>query len=261
MDIPSLSLSQIGHCSPAVLADHQIRAALLAIGSNYQAEYYLAKVAGQLPTLGEILVSTPLQNPDFTATVEQPKPDYVNQCVLLSLHAPMSLSALQKVLKDFEVKCDRHRNDELDNRNDELDSSCKIEGESAQALSGEGSGYHSKRVTMDIDILMVQLGQDLVTNSPDFSINSLSNQIVATQAGTHTDTQVDCEVSQSLSNNTTFKQTIIKQTIANQSTPDRSIATENKWLIMTDRYPFKAHEILGLKELLLRRQSTIDDEL
>lgn len=258
MDILSLSLSQIGRCSPTVLAHHKIRAALLAIGSNYQAEYYLAKVAQQLPALGEMQVSTPLQNPDFTATVEQPKPDYVNQCLLLSLHAPMSLSALQKVLKDFEAKCDRHRNDELDNRNDELDSSCKIEGGSAQALSERSGGYHSKRVTMDIDILMVQLGQDLISNSPDFTINSLSSQIV----DAHGDSRVAFEdqaalnqdvLSQSAFQQKTFKLTAFKQTIANQSTSERSIPTENEWLIMTDRYPFKAHEMLGIKELLLRR--------
>ncbi|MDO5769911.1 MAG: 2-amino-4-hydroxy-6-hydroxymethyldihydropteridine diphosphokinase, partial [Psychrobacter sp.] len=154
MDIPSLPLSQIGHRSPAVLAHHKIKAALLAIGSNYQAEYYLAKVAEQLTALGEMQVSTPLQNPDFTATVEQPKPDYVNQCLLLSLHAPMNLSALQKVLKGFEAKCDRHRDNESN-------SSCKLEGGGNQALSEKGGGYHSSRVTMDIDILMVQLGQDL----------------------------------------------------------------------------------------------------
>lgn len=227
MDIPSLPLSQIGHRSPAVLAHHKIKAALLAIGSNYQADYYLAKVAEQLTALGEMQVSTPLQNPDFTATVEQPKPDYVNQCLLLSLHAPMNLSALQKVLKGFEAKCDRHRDNESN-------SSCKLEGGGNQALSEKGGGYHSSRVTMDIDILMVQLGQDLATDSTDFSLNSLSNLIIEV----HADSQFDFEVSQ-----TTFKRTTL----------DRSIAKKNEWLIMTNRYPFKAHEILGLKELLLRR--------
>ena len=141
----------------------------------------------------------------------------------MTCFAPATSPALTRL----EAKCDRHRDNESN-------SSCKLGGGGNQALSEKGGGYHSSRVTMDIDILMVQLGQDLATDSPDFSLNSLSNLIIEV----HADSQFDFEVS---------------QTIFKRTTLDRSIAKKNEWLIMTDRYPFKAHEMLGLKELLLRR--------
>ena len=131
-------------------------AIVLALGSNYQAEHYLPQVHQQLATLGKITSSRALQNPDFTSTLQQPKPDYINQCVYLLLTVPMTLQQLQHTFKSFEKDCHRCR---------------------------QTTPMAIRQVTMDIDILLIRLN--------------------------------------------------VKQ----------------EWIVMADRYPFKAHENVGIAAL------------
>ena len=86
---------------PEQLQTQSVTAALLALGSNYQAEHYLSRVREGLAALGEIQLSTAFENPDFTSTEAQPKPDYTNQCVYLLLTVPISLQQLQQIFKDL----------------------------------------------------------------------------------------------------------------------------------------------------------------
>ena len=151
-----LSFTTSKQCLPEQLKLKTVMAVVLALGSNYQAEHYLSRVHKALATLGKTQFSTALQNPDFTATLHQPKPNYINQCVYLLLTLPLTFQQLQQTFKKFERECDRCRQDER------------------TAI---------KRVTMDIDILLVKLND------------------------------------------------------------------ANEWIIMADRYPFKAHERVGVAEL------------
>ncbi len=108
-----------------------VTAVVLALGSNYQAEHHLPRVRKQLAALGEVHLSTAFQNPDFTATSDQPKPDYTNQCVYLLLASPTTLQDLQHIFKQLEGECGRQ---------------CLPE---SQILV--------RQVTMDIDILVVNV--------------------------------------------------------------------------------------------------------
>lgn len=164
-----LNLEMLKQCAPEQLQAQMVAEVVLALGSNYQAEKYFLLARECLATLGQIRLSTAFQNPDFTATLEQAKPDYTNQCVHLILAIPMSLQQLQQTFKNLEGDCNRCR---------QTDSN------------------QVRRVTMDIDILLIKLAEEK---------NSLSNK-------------------------STFKPT-------------------SNWIVMADRYPFKAHEGAGIKEL------------
>ena len=169
-NLADLSLETLKKQTPEQLQTQSVTAVLLALGSNYQAEHYLPLVRKDLAALGEIQLSTAFENPDFTSTEAQPKPDYTNQCVYLRLVEPMTLKQLQQVFKDLEGDCHRQRLTE------------------AQTPI--------KKVTMDIDILLIET-----------FINK-----------------------NSLSNNKDFE--------------------ESNWIVMADRYPFKAHERAGVEELI-----------
>lgn len=132
--LTDLNLETLTVCAPDMLQAQPVTAVLLALGSNYQADYYLPRVRESLAMLGQIQLSTAFQNPDFTATLEQPKPDYTNQCVYISLTAPMKLQQLQQTFKKFESDCNRQRVTE------------------AQTAI--------KKVTMDIDILLIKTALD-----------------------------------------------------------------------------------------------------
>ena len=153
-------------CDPETLQAQPLKAVLLALGSNHDAQIHLPRVRERLTSIGAITLSTAFQNPDFTATIELPKPDYTNQCVHILLMSPMTLQQLQQIFKQFECDCNRQRLTET------------------QAPI--------KKVTMDIDILLVKLDKD----------NSLSKN------------------------------------------------NDSEWIIMANRYPFKAHERAGIKELV-----------
>ena len=162
-------LRSLTRCKPEALQAQPITAVLLAVGSNHDADIHLPRVREKLADLGEIQLSTAFQNPDFTATIELPKPDYTNQCVYLTLATPVALQQLQQIFKQFECDCQRQRLTE---------ASAAI-----------------KAVTMDIDILLISMPQN----------NSLSKKNNSEDFG---------------------------------------------WIIMADRYPFKAHERAGLEELI-----------
>ena len=174
-NLADLSLETLKKQTPEQLQTQSVTAVLLALGSNYQAEHYLPLVRKDLAALGEIQLSTAFENPDFTSTEAQPKPDYTNQCVYLRLVEPMTLQQLQQVFKDLEGDCHRQRLTE------------------AQTPI--------KKVTMDIDILLIE---------------TLLVEVVSDE--------------NSLSKNKDFE--------------------ESNWIVMADRYPFKAHERAGVEELI-----------
>ncbi|WP_227691794.1 2-amino-4-hydroxy-6-hydroxymethyldihydropteridine diphosphokinase [Psychrobacter immobilis] len=157
-------------CSPETLQVQPVVEVVLALGSNYQADKYLPLARQRLAALGEVRLSTAFQNPDFTATTQLPKPDYTNQCVHLTLTTPISLQQLHQTFKNLEGDCNRCRQTDLN---------------------------QVRRVTMDIDILLIKLAEEK---------NSLSNK-------------------------STFK-------------------PMSNWIVMADRYPFKAHEAAGIEELI-----------
>lgn len=126
------------------LQTQSVSAVLLALGSNYRAEKHLPRVREKLAALGEIQLSTAFQNPDFTATLDQPKPDYTNQCVYLVLSAPINLQLLQQMFKNFERDCHRQRLTETQTT--------------------------IKKVTIDIDILLIKTA---------INKNSLSNSLLS----------------------------------------------------------------------------------
>ena len=174
-NLADLSLETLKKQTPELLQTQSVTAVLLALGSNYQAEHYLPLVRKDLAALGGIQLSTAFENPDFTSTEAQPKPDYTNQCVYLRLGEPMTLQQLQQVFKDLEGDCHRQRLTE------------------AQTPI--------KKVTMDIDILLIE---------------TLLVEVVSDE--------------NSLSKNKDFE--------------------ESNWIVMADRYPFKAHERAGVEELI-----------
>lgn len=151
------TLAKLKRQSSEQLQMQTVTAVLLALGSNHDSEQHLMTVGKNLAELGDIKLSSALQNPDFTASLQQAKPDYINQCVYLILSLPMSLHKLQQLFKQLEDDCNRCRQ------------------HPASAI---------RQVTMDIDILLVQIENDA-----------------------------------------------------------------DDWIVVLDRYPFKAHERAGIEEL------------
>jgi len=150
--LTDLNLEDLKQCAPEQLQMQSVTAVLLALGSNYQAEKHLPFVREELAILGEIQLSTAFQNPDFTATLEQPKPDYINQCVYLTLTFAMTLQQLQQTFKQFESDCGRQRCSET------IKNPIKP----------------IKIVTMDIDILLIKLDD----NQNSLSKNTASKKII-----------------------------------------------------------------------------------
>ena len=172
-------MTALASLSPDQLSARMVTAVLLALGSNYQADYYLPNVRQRLAMLGQMTLSTAFENPDFTATDAQPKPDYTNQCVLLYLDKPMVMADIQALCKVIENECDRCR------VSHQIDSSHAFASDDAIGI---------RRVTMDIDILLIHMLPE------------------------------NCAV-------------------------DVSPAASGEWVIMANRYPFKAHEQAGIDEL------------
>ncbi len=168
-----LNLATFTQCAPESVQAQPVVELVLALGSNYQADKYLPLARQRLVALGEVRLSTAFQNPDFTATTQLPKPDYTNQCVHLTLTTPMSLQQLQQTFKTLEGDCNRCRQTEPN---------------------------QIRRVTIDIDILLIKLSKEN---------NSLSKKLVSKPM--------------------------------------------SDWIIMADRYPFKAHEEAGVEELILTK--------
>ena len=164
---------------PDTLQQRTVTAVLLALGSNYQADDYLPKVRQRLALLGHLTLSTAFENPDFTATAAQPKPDYTNQCALLSLTEPMPLAQIQAVCKAIENECNRCR----------ADHHVGLEGTNTD---DDPTGI--RRVTMDIDILLICM-------------------------------------------------------LPRHGIVEKQPAASAAWIVMANRYPFKAHEQAGIDEL------------
>ena len=165
-------MSTLSIVAPETMKSARVNSAVLALGSNYRANYYLIKVRKKLATLGILSLSTAFENPDFTATRQQPKSDYTNQCVQLELSPPLSLQQLQHRLKQFENDCDRQR---------------QSSSSTHRALANQAVND----VSMDIDILLVEL------------------------------------------------------------------ASTDGWVVMADRYPFKAHESVGVAELFNQQKDYV----
>lgn len=102
---------------------------LVAMGSNHHANDNLADARAMLTQLGRAVFTHLLVNPDYTATPSNPKPDYTNQCAIITLNTPISLCAFHQHIKDFERRQQRH------------DTKHKQQG----------------KITIDIDVLAVQL--------------------------------------------------------------------------------------------------------
>ncbi|MGM8885332.1 2-amino-4-hydroxy-6-hydroxymethyldihydropteridine diphosphokinase [Psychrobacter sp. 1U2] len=135
-DLADLKLESLPRLSITELQPLAVSAALLALGSNYQADHHLPYVQNILAELGEIELSNAVKNPDITATKEQPKPDYINQSVYLALSKSMTLAQLQQVFKNLEDECGRER---------------------TQKSKSSGSQGAVTKVSMDIDILLVKI--------------------------------------------------------------------------------------------------------
>lgn len=165
-NLADVIIDDLEQCAFSALQQQTVSAVLVALGSNYAADKHLPFIRHRLQALGDIKLSTAFQNPDFTATTEQPKPDYTNQCVYLQLNKVVVLSDLQLLFRTLETECGRVRLTEVK-------PSLRL-------------------VTMDIDILLIKTA---------WHKNSLSR------------------------------------------------LNESQWVVVTDRYPFKAHEMAGIDEL------------
>lgn len=137
LDIAKLSRLSFEH-----LQTQRVEELVIALGSNDQAQQRLAMVHKGIRQLGKMQLSTAFENADFTATSDQQKPNYTNQCVYLLLNHSIALSQLQTIFKGFEKECGRLR---------ELESKQIIES-----------------VAMDIDILMVKAAKAKNSLSANF---------------------------------------------------------------------------------------------
>ncbi|WP_227429566.1 2-amino-4-hydroxy-6-hydroxymethyldihydropteridine diphosphokinase [Psychrobacter sp. I-STPA6b] len=127
----------------AKLLPHQVPIAevVLSLGSNHQATQHLAYAQQALYLLGHTVYSPLFKNPDFTATVSQPKPDYTNQCVSLQPTSIITLKEFIHTIKQIELQCQRQRTGLANN-------------EYLQSQNVQSSAI--KLVTLDIDLLALQ---------------------------------------------------------------------------------------------------------
>lgn len=116
-----MTLAQMTLANVTLLADKQqkqllqpaqqdslLSVVLLAMGSNHHAKANLSAARAMLGQWGDAVFSHLLVNPDYTATPNNPKPDYTNQCAVITLHTPTSLTAFNQHIKDFEHDRQRH---------------------------------------------------------------------------------------------------------------------------------------------------------
>lgn len=150
----------------------------LSLGSNHNACQHLAYAREVIGRLGDMQCSPELVNPDFTATLQQPKPDYTNQCILLSLLNPVDSVEFLAMMAQIEKDCQRQRATLPDS---EAMTSGKTSANNTE--QGDKKLYKPKLVTLDIDLLALQPRQ------------------------------------------------------------------QNIWYRLAERYPFKAHELYGMRAL------------
>ena len=187
-----IDIATLPQSEPNDLQAQIVTAVILALGSNHLAAEYLPRVREKLATLGMLECSIAFQNPDFIASKEQPKPDYINQCVYLELGSAMSLQQLQRLFKLFEGEC--HRVRESASILPALSEANCSQSELAKTQLPSNAW---RQVTMDIDILLVRLEPIQLNDS-------------------------------------------IQQ-------------DNDSWLVMADRYPFKAHEYAGITALIAKK--------
>ena len=187
-----IDITPLPQSEPKYLQAQMVTAVILALGSNHRAAEYLPHVREKLATLGTLECSIPFQNPDFTATKEQPKPDYINQCVYLELGSAMSLQQLQQLFKSFEDECHRVRESAS-----LLPKWSEVNFSQAESVQTHLPSNVWRQVTMDIDILLIKLENDKASGG--------------------------------------YQQD-----------------NDSCWLIMADRYPFKAHENAGITALIAK---------
>lgn len=181
----SIDIATSNQYEPKYLQAQMVTAVILALGSNHRAAAYLSRVREKLATLGKLECSAAFENLDFTATKEQPKPNYTNQCVYLELDSGISLQQLQQLFKSFEGEC--HRVRESASILPALSEGSLAQTELSQVVLPPSAW---RQVTMDIDILLIK------------SEDNESN--------------------------------------------------DSCWIIMADRYPFKAHENAGITALIAK---------
>ena len=142
------ALKTLVSVAPETVGALPIVQVVLALGSNHQAQKHLAYVQEKMTTLGAVQYSKAYQNPDFTATPERPKPDYVNQCVYLRLDDARTLAELRQLFAALESDCQRCR------------------------MPATPHAPHAVRlVTMDIDILLIK------ATAPAAAWQLLSNRV------------------------------------------------------------------------------------
>lgn len=134
---------------------------VLSLGSNQQAEKYLTYATKILANLGQMACSVPFVNPDFTATPQQPKPDYTNQCILLKLDSTLSLSEIMTLNQRLENDCQRQRQSQQEHLSPvsiNMRDSCEDDGDNnCNCKCNIDEPTLIKQVTLDIDLLAVQL--------------------------------------------------------------------------------------------------------
>lgn len=129
---------------------------LLALGSNHKAEVYLPIAQAELACFGRVQYSSLFINPDFTATALHPKPDYSNQCAILTLAEPTNLHQLISQFKQIESQC---------NRQQHAIKASQIKREKASKQSNEMDNS-TRLVTLDIDVLAVKFSNTGNKNEP-----------------------------------------------------------------------------------------------
>ncbi len=83
---------------------------LIALGSNYQAQFFLNFARQQLATFGKVQFSSVLINPDYR---NPNNPKYSNQCAIIFIEKKRSLSIIIQQLKLLEIACQRQKNQPL----------------------------------------------------------------------------------------------------------------------------------------------------
>lgn len=150
-DLTDLSSRSLPRWSDEQLQNQSVLSVILGLGSNHQADSHLSCVRKNLAQLGQLELSNAFRNPDITATLDYPKPDYTNQCVHLILDSSMAFNKLKRYFKSLEGDCGRQR---------------LLEDQST-----------IKIVTMDIDVLLVKL--ELTDTNIDSLSKNITNEWVA----------------------------------------------------------------------------------
>ncbi|WP_230657691.1 hypothetical protein [Psychrobacter sp. I-STPA10] len=177
----------------------------LSLGSNHNPKQHLAYARGVLSELGQIRCSPELVNPDFTATKAQPKPDYTNQCLLLSLSAAVSTAEFVAMMAQIEADCQRQR---------QSSSMPPVLSKSTVSKSVVSSNNGSNLASSQQDSLkQANTDASVNANAKALKLVTLDIDILAIQP-----------------------------------------VQQNIWYRLSERYPFKAHELYGIHALKMAQK-------